>query len=224
MSNHRSFIKIAALAIAVSAAIPALADTTVSVEHGKHHYVYYGEKGVYYAPDTHTYYWQDNGSWVSGPPVTHEVENYVVPARGVDIELDTERPYERNDYVVEHYRTPNVTSVSPETTRQTTTTERSVADNGATTTTTTTTTTKHRYVYYSDRGIYYAPETNTYYWRDNGRWISGNTLPAADQPYVRSGGVQIELDTERPYERNDYVIAHYKHRDHDSREHDRDDD
>ena len=40
LSNHRSFSKIAALAIAVSAALPALADTTVSVERGKHHYVY----------------------------------------------------------------------------------------------------------------------------------------------------------------------------------------
>jgi hypothetical protein len=71
-------------------------------------------------------------------------------------------------------------------------------------------------VYYGDHDIYFAPDTRTYYWMDNGRWTSGTTLPVEDQPYIRSGGVQIDLDTDRPYERHDYVIAHYKHhRDHD---------
>jgi hypothetical protein len=120
-------------------------------------------------------------------------------------------PYERNDYVVAHYK-----NASPE--RETTTTERTTTDNGLTSTTTTTTTTKHRYVYYGDHDIYFAPDTRTYYWMDNGRWTSGTALPPENQAYIRSGGVQIELDTDRPYERNDYVIAHYKHkhdRDHD---------
>ncbi|HSE11520.1 MAG TPA: hypothetical protein VLB69_02690 [Rudaea sp.] len=210
MSNHRSFIKIAALAIAVSAALPALADTTVSVERGKHHYVYYSDKDIYYAPDTRMYYWVENGRWRSGPSVPLEDQDYVVKAKGIDIDLDTDRPYERNDYVVAHYK-------NAEPARETTTTERTTTDNG-TTTTTTTTTTKHRYVYYGDHDIFFAPETHTYYWQSNGRWISGNVLPAEDQPYIRSGGVTIELDTDRPYERHDYVIAHYKHR------HDRDDD
>jgi len=31
-------------------------------------------------------------------------------------------------------------------------------------------------------------------------------------PYVRSKGVTIELDTDRPYERHEYVIAHYKNK------------
>jgi hypothetical protein len=34
---------------------------------------------------------------------------------------------------------------------------------------------------------------------------------------VKKGGVTIELDTDRPYTKHDYVIAHYKHK------HDRDD-
>lgn len=210
MSNHRSFSKIAALAIAVSAALPALADTTVSVERGKHHYVYYSDKDIYYAPDTKMYYWVENGRWQSGPSVPLEDQDYVVRAKGIDIDLDTDRPYERNDYVVAHYK-----NVEPS--RETTTTERTSTDNGMTTTTTTTTT-KHRYVYYGDHDIFFSPETHTYYWQSNGRWISGNVLPAEDQPYIRSGGVTIELDTDRPYERHDYVIAHYKHR------HDHDDD
>ena len=79
-----------------------------------------------------------------------------------------------------------------------------------TTTTTTTTTTKHSYVYYRDHDIYYSPETKTYFWQSNGTWTSGTALPPDATTYVKSGGVKIELDTVRPYERHDYVIAHYK--------------
>jgi hypothetical protein len=100
-----------------------------------------------------------------------------------------------------------------------TTTERTVTrEEPGERTVTTTTTTKHSYVYYGDHDIYFSPETKTYYWMADGKWRSGNTLPAEDLAYVRNGGVTIELDTERPYERHDYVIAHYKHR------HDRDHD
>ena len=79
-------------------------------------------------------------------------------------------------------------------------------------TTTTTTVTKRHYVYYPEHDIYFAPESKTYYWMSNGNWISGTTLPPEDMPYVRSKGVTIELDTDRPYERHDYVIAHYKNK------------
>jgi hypothetical protein len=221
MTKYRSFIKVAALAIAVSAALPALADTTV-VESGKHHYVFFGDHDIYYAPETKTYFWLDNGRWQSGYNLPEEKRAWVT-ARGVDIQLDTDRPYERNDYVIAHYgpgvaRVPDagdryvggrtlVNGAPPEST--TTTTERNVDENGVTTTTTTTT--KHRYVYYGDHDIYFAPDTRVYYWQDNGRWVSGTVLPPTYEPYVRSAGVNIELDTERPYERNAYVIAHYKH-------------
>jgi hypothetical protein len=214
MTKQRSLIRIAALAIAVSAALPAMAETLV--ETGRHHYIYFGDHDIYYAPETKTYFWLDHGRWQSGYALPSEYRGYVA-TRGVDIELDTDRPYERNDYVIEHYRNaPVVASEVPPPERQTTTTER--MDPYGTTTTTTTTTTKHRYVYYGDRDIYFSPETSTYFWEQDGRWVSGTALPADFQPYVRSGGVQIELDTVRPYERNAYVIAHYKGH------HDRDDD
>lgn len=206
MKRHRSLITIAALAVAVSSALPALAETKITVENGRHHYVYYSDKDIYYSPERKLYYWVEDGRWRSGPNLPKEDEDYVVRARGVDIHLDTDKPYERNDYVVEHYGSP----------RETTTTRRTTTDDGVTTTTTTTT--RHRYVFYGDHDIYFAPETHVYYWRDDGRWLSGTALPPEFQPYVRGGGITIELDTDRPYERNAWVIARYGHR------HDRDDD
>jgi hypothetical protein len=204
MTKHQSLIKLAALAIAVSAALPAVADTTVTtVEHsGTHHYVYYRDHDIYYSPDTHMYFWLDQGRWQSGASLPPESQRYVT-TKGVDIDLDTDRPYERNDYVVSRYRDV------PETR---TTTERTVADNGQQTTTTTTTTTKHRYVYYGDHDIYFSPESKKYYWMSDGGWHSGDALPMNMAPYVRTQGINIELDTERPYERNDYVIEHYRQR------------
>ena len=75
---------------------------------------------------------------------------------------------------------------------------------------------KHHYVYYADHQIYFAPETKTYYWQADGTWTSGTALPTEYTTYVKTGGVNIELDVDKPYERHDYVIAHYKkHRDHD---------
>ena len=77
----------------------------------------------------------------------------------------------------------------------------------------TTTTTKHHYMYYPEHHIYFAPESKTYYWENNGRWVSGTDLPPENRAYVASGGVAIDLDTDKPYERNSWVIAHYKDRD-----------
>ncbi len=75
---------------------------------------------------------------------------------------------------------------------------------------TVTTTTKHHYVYYGDHEIYFAPETKVYYWRENGTWQSGSELPVESRAYVRTGGVEFDLYTERPYERHNWVIAHLK--------------
>jgi hypothetical protein len=91
-----------------------------------------------------------------------------------------------------------------------------------TTTETTVTTVKkghHNYVYYGDHDIYFAPETKTYFWREGDSWRSGIELPLEDRAYI-TGGVTIDLDTERPYERHEWVVEHYKHH----RDRDRDDD
>lgn len=199
--NTRNYFKSTALAIALCAALPAVADetTVTTVENVKHHYVYYRDHDVYFAPETKTYYWYEDGKWKEGAALPRDVQQFASTG-GVDVELDTARPYERNDYVVAHYKT------APMTTRETST---STSADGSTTTTTTTT--KHRYVYYSDHDIFYAPDTKMYYWRSNGNWTSGATVPAEDQAFVRKG-VTIELDTDKPYERHDYVISHYKTR------------
>ena len=95
-----------------------------------------------------------------------------------------------------------------------------------TTETVTTTTVKkgnHRYVYYGDHDIYFAPESKTYYWREGSEWRSGLEVPVESRTYITRGGIDIDLDTERPYERNEWVVEHYKHRDHvkDGDDHDR---
>lgn len=74
---------------------------------------------------------------------------------------------------------------------------------------------KHHYVYFADHQIYFAPETKVYYWRDGERWTSGVELPPADRAYVTTGGFDIDLDTDKPYERHEWVLSHYRDHDHD---------
>jgi hypothetical protein len=68
---------------------------------------------------------------------------------------------------------------------------------------------KHRYVYYPSAEVYYAPETRMWFWIGGDGWQAGVSLPLALQGYVRVGGVNIDLDVDRPYLRNDYVVQRY---------------
>lgn len=197
MTQRNQLLGNIALALAISCGAETAVHADTVIEAGKHHFVFYRDHNIYYAPETHTYFWLDHGRWQTGTVLPEEDRAYVT--NGVDVTLDTDRPYERHDYVVSHYRDYPST---------TTTVERRLDDGGSVTTTTTTTT--HRYVYYGDHDIYFSPETKTYFWRSEGRWHSGDALPVEMAPYIRTGGVQIELDTVRPYERNDYVITHYR--------------
>lgn len=67
---------------------------------------------------------------------------------------------------------------------------------------------KHPYVYYPSRQIYYAPESRSWFWISGGSWQVGVSLPAYLEQYT-VGGVSIELDTDRPYTQNAYVVEHY---------------
>src|SRR5262249_44614846 len=100
MSMHRNSVPLAALALAMAAAMPAPASAqdSVTVIKGDHHYIYYRDHDIYFAPDTRTYYWMDHGAWQSGPTLPPDEQRYI-SSGGVDIQLDTARSYERNDYV-----------------------------------------------------------------------------------------------------------------------------
>ena len=67
---------------------------------------------------------------------------------------------------------------------------------------------KHRYVYYPEREIYYAPESRLWFWISGGDWRFGASLPAAYQQYT-SGGVSIELASDRPYTEHVHVVERY---------------
>lgn len=77
--------------------------------------------------------------------------------------------------------------------------------------------TKHTYVYYGDHDIYYAPDTKVWFYRDDGSgaWKSAEVLPTEFEPYVKTKGITISLNTERPYEQHDYVVKTYKVKHHD---------
>lgn len=67
---------------------------------------------------------------------------------------------------------------------------------------------QHRYVYYPEREIYYAPESSLWFWLDGGDWRFGARLPVGYQQYT-SGGISIELGTDRPYTEHVTVVQKY---------------
>lgn len=110
MNIRNSFIMATASALAFAAALPAIAQadqtttqTTVTVQKGQHHYVYYGDHDIYFAPETKTYYWRQDGSWKSGEELPVASRTYITNG-GMDIDLDTAIPYERNELVIKRYK------------------------------------------------------------------------------------------------------------------------
>jgi len=75
---------------------------------------------------------------------------------------------------------------------------------------TTVTVTKHHYVYYPEHQIYFAPDTKVYYWRTGDKWESGAVLPESSRTYVTTGGVELDIDADKPYEKHEWVLKHYK--------------
>lgn len=68
---------------------------------------------------------------------------------------------------------------------------------------------EQRYVYYRNEvPMYYAPQRGLWFWLSGNSWQFGARLPAQYQQYA-SGGISIQLDTDRPYEQNRYVEQHY---------------
>lgn len=92
MNVRRCLIRATLMALTMGITLPAMAN----------HYVYY-DPGVYYEPDAKMYYWRDRGNWRSGATLDRHHRAYV-RGNGFAIELDTSRPYERHDFVVQRYR------------------------------------------------------------------------------------------------------------------------
>lgn len=67
---------------------------------------------------------------------------------------------------------------------------------------------KHRYVYYPSHQIYFEPAQGLWFWLDGGNWQFGASLPVYYRQYT-TGGVRIELDTDRPYTQHSYVVEQY---------------
>ncbi|GAA0709692.1 hypothetical protein [Dokdonella soli] len=109
MNRHNILVAATAMAIGFVAAMPATAqttettETTVTVKKGHHHYVYYGDHDIYFAPETKIYYWQQDGAWRSGEELPTASRGYVTSG-GMKIDLDTEHPYERREQVIEQYK------------------------------------------------------------------------------------------------------------------------
>ncbi|HJW24337.1 MAG TPA: hypothetical protein VJ576_05505 [Rhodocyclaceae bacterium] len=67
---------------------------------------------------------------------------------------------------------------------------------------------QHRYIYYPEYQVYYAPETQLWFWFGGGQWRTGVSLPAG--MFIGGApGVSLMLDTGYPYQRHGYVVERY---------------
>ncbi len=67
----------------------------------KHHYVYYPEREVYYAPDSGSWFWLDGGDWQVGVTLPVSLQPFV--RVGVNLDLESDRPYYEHRQVVDYY-------------------------------------------------------------------------------------------------------------------------
>ena len=67
---------------------------------------------------------------------------------------------------------------------------------------------EYRYVYYPAQQVYYAPEQQLWFWMNGGDWQVGVNLPLQYRSNV-SSGVQVVLQSDRPYVEHAYVEERY---------------
>ena len=67
---------------------------------------------------------------------------------------------------------------------------------------------EYSYVYYPARQVYYAPEQQVWFWMNGGNWQVGVNLPVQYRSSA-SSGVQVVLNSDRPYVEHAYVEEHY---------------
>jgi hypothetical protein len=103
--RHRTLVLLMPLLLAATASA-ALADpppwAPAHGERAKHHYVYYPNGEMYYAPQSHTWFWLSGNGWQVGAELPLALRAYV-RLGGVNIELGASRPYTQHTYVVRQY-------------------------------------------------------------------------------------------------------------------------
>lgn len=68
---------------------------------------------------------------------------------------------------------------------------------------------EYRYIYYPAQQVYYAPESQLWFWLNDGNWQFGVNLPTQYPMYAGSSGVSVMLHSDRPYVEHVYVEEHY---------------
>ena len=67
----------------------------------------------------------------------------------------------------------------------------------------------HHYVYYPEYQLYFAPDRRQWFWPAGAGWRHGPTLPRIYQPYVRHGGITVQLFDRLPYRQHHQVITRH---------------
>ncbi|QDZ26718.1 hypothetical protein [Noviherbaspirillum sp. UKPF54] len=90
---------------------------------------------------------------------------------------------------------------------------------------------QYNYIYYPAYQVYYAPDSQMWFWMSGGNWQFGMNLPVQYSRYsYAGGGVTVMLNSDRPFVEHAYVERTYgrpwreKHghrEDHDRRDDDR---
>jgi hypothetical protein len=67
----------------------------------------------------------------------------------------------------------------------------------------------HRYVYYPEQRVYYAPVTQTWFWMNGGNWQVGVNLPHQFRIGAQVAGIPVTLQSSRPYVEHVHVEETY---------------
>lgn len=109
MRKTHALLSSVVVAAGMGLGIPAQADPPPwAPAHGyrakQYTYVYYPVREIYYAPESRMWFWMSGNGWQFGASLPVEYRDYTQDG-GVSVVLDTDRPYVRHEYVVQHYGT-----------------------------------------------------------------------------------------------------------------------